>query len=171
GGGRTGAVAGGAGSRYRHARRAGLLSGGSCARTRRADRAPDHLHRLRDPAGRPPAHQAPAPAQPAAAAGGDRRGQRQVSAGKANGKRTTPPVRRPGGLAGKAAGLGGWAESLRRLAGWRQLGLAALLGALAAGALPPLYLVPLLVPAFVGLVWLLEGCAGWRRAFLVGWAF
>ncbi|SMF74476.1 Apolipoprotein N-acyltransferase [Tistlia consotensis] len=77
-------------------------------------------------------------------------------------------------LAGqRAAGdrLARWADRLRSLGGWRQLGLALLLGALAATALPPLYLVPLLVPAFTGLVWLLEGCRGWKRAFLVGWAF
>ncbi len=63
------------------------------------------------------------------------------------------------------------AEALRGLRGARQLGAALLLGLVSATALPPLYLVPLLVPAFTGLIWLLEGCPGWRRAFLVGWAF
>lgn len=67
--------------------------------------------------------------------------------------------------------LARWADRLRDLGGGRQLATALLLGALSGSALPPLHLVPLLVPAFVGLVWLLEGCAGWRRAFLVGWAF
>ena len=45
------------------------------------------------------------------------------------------------------------------------------LGLLAALALPPLYLVPLLWPAFAGFVWLLDGAAGSRRALAVGWCF
>jgi apolipoprotein N-acyltransferase len=67
------------------------------------------------------------------------------------------------------------AERLRALAGWRRALAAAGFGALAALALPPLHLVPALVPAFVGLLWLLEGaCAGRRRAwrgFLTGFWF
>ena len=64
--------------------------------------------------------------------------------------------------------LAGWFERRRGLA---RLGLAALLGALAVGALPPLYVVPLLVPAFTGLLWLLAGAAGRWGAFAIGWAF
>ena len=45
------------------------------------------------------------------------------------------------------------------------------LGLFAALALPPLYLVPLLWPAFAGFVWLLDGAAGSRRALAVGWCF
>ena len=67
------------------------------------------------------------------------------------------------------------ASALAALTGWRRLLLAGLLGALAAAALPPLYAVPLLLPAFCGALWLLdgagEGAAGGRRAALIGWAF
>jgi apolipoprotein N-acyltransferase len=61
----------------------------------------------------------------------------------------------------------------RRLAGtrgWRRAGLAAVLGALAAAALPPVHAVIALVPAFVGLVWLIESGSR-RRAFADGWWF
>jgi len=64
-------------------------------------------------------------------------------------------------IAGTLAGLGRW----------RALATAVTLGVLAAGALPPLYLLPLLWVAFPGLLWLLDGARGWRRAFLIGWAF
>ena len=49
--------------------------------------------------------------------------------------------------------------------------LAALLGAAATAALPPLFLVPLLVPAFTGLVWLLDAAPSRGRAFWLGWSF
>lgn len=55
--------------------------------------------------------------------------------------------------------------------GWRRRLLAAALGALATLALPPLHAVPALVPAFVGLVWLVDSSAGARRAFADGWWF
>jgi apolipoprotein N-acyltransferase len=68
--------------------------------------------------------------------------------------------------------------SLTRVAGWLErrrgparLVLAALFGVVAVGALPPLYIVPLIVPAFVGLLWLLRGVAGRWGAFATGWAF
>ncbi len=44
-------------------------------------------------------------------------------------------------------------------------------GLLAALALPPLHLVPLLWPAFTGLIWLLDGAARSRRALAIGWCF
>jgi apolipoprotein N-acyltransferase len=45
---------------------------------------------------------------------------------------------------------------------------ALVLGAAAAAALPPIYLLPLLVAAFGGLVWLLDGAKGpWQRGFAV----
>ncbi|HMA13468.1 MAG TPA: apolipoprotein N-acyltransferase [Kiloniellaceae bacterium] len=69
------------------------------------------------------------------------------------------------GLLGRPAG------ALAALAGWRRLLVAALLGALAAGAMPPLYLVPLLLPAFCGALWLLDGAATGRQAAATGWAF
>ena len=63
--------------------------------------------------------------------------------------------------------------------------MALFLGAISALALPPIYLVFMLLPAFAGLVWLIdgsrarEGARGWRRwigsaparAFGVGWWF
>ena len=51
-----------------------------------------------------------------------------------------------------------WAGALQ---GWRRFAVAFLLGALAAAALPPVDMVPLLFVAFSGLVWLAGGC---RRA-------
>jgi apolipoprotein N-acyltransferase len=73
-----------------------------------------------------------------------------------------------------AAGAG-WpvrlAAGLAGLSGWRRHGAAALCGALASAALPPLHLVPLLIPAFTGLLWLLDGAARRREAALLGWSF
>jgi apolipoprotein N-acyltransferase len=60
----------------------------------------------------------------------------------------------------------------RRIAGiarWKRIGLALLLGLLGAGAMPPFNLVPLLVPAFVGLFWLTDGAGTGKRAFADGW--
>ncbi len=74
-------------------------------------------------------------------------------------------------VAGPLAPLQGWASWTRSLTGWRRFGFAALMGALAAGALPPVDLTPLLVVSFTALVWLAD--AGDRRgdAFLLGWCF
>jgi apolipoprotein N-acyltransferase len=59
--------------------------------------------------------------------------------------------------------------------GWRRHGAAALCGVAAAAALPPLHLIPFLLIAFTGLVWLLDGieagAAGRRQAALIGWSF
>lgn len=74
-------------------------------------------------------------------------------------------------LAAAPRGLARLAQALAQLHGWRRLTLATLLGALAALALPPLHLVPLLWPAFIGLLWLLEGTPGAWAAFRLGWAF
>ncbi len=63
------------------------------------------------------------------------------------------------------------AGALSGLGVWRALATAMALGALAAGALPPLYALPLLWIAFPGLLWLLDGARRWPRAFLTGWAF
>src|SRR5207302_5600519 len=63
------------------------------------------------------------------------------------------------------------AQDLAALSGWRRYGLAFLLGALLAGALPPFDLTPLIFVAFPGLLWLDEGSAGpWASARL-GYAF
>jgi len=67
------------------------------------------------------------------------------------------------------------AAQVRALSGWRRVLCAALLGGLAALALPPFHFIPLLIPAFTGLVWLLEGTASAprvrRRAFGAGFWF
>jgi apolipoprotein N-acyltransferase len=63
------------------------------------------------------------------------------------------------------------AEALVGFAGWRRYLAAAILGALASAALPPTHIVPALWPAFVGLLWLLDGVRRPHVAFLVGWAF
>ncbi|MDP6786410.1 MAG: apolipoprotein N-acyltransferase [Rhodospirillales bacterium] len=57
------------------------------------------------------------------------------------------------------------------LSGWRRRAAAAGFGVLAAAALPPLHLVVLLVPAFMGLLWLTEGTRRWSTTFAVGWWF
>jgi apolipoprotein N-acyltransferase len=75
--------------------------------------------------------------------------------------------------------LHGLARRIMTLTGWRRLALAFVSGCMAAAAMPPLLLWPLLFAAFPILVWLLD--AGGReqrnrlssaaRAFAVGWAF
>jgi len=62
-------------------------------------------------------------------------------------------------------------ERTMALRGWRRWGLAFLLGALSAAALPPVHLVFLLVPAFIGWLWLIEGSATRRGALSAGWWF
>ncbi len=65
------------------------------------------------------------------------------------------------------------ALKLRLLAvtGWRRAAALAGLGILAALALPPLYFLPLLFPAFTGLVWRVEGEKSAAQAFVSGWWF
>ncbi|MBN42274.1 MAG: apolipoprotein N-acyltransferase [Alphaproteobacteria bacterium] len=59
--------------------------------------------------------------------------------------------------------------------GRRRFLLCLLLGAASALALPPFYFVPLLVPAFVGLLWLLAGADAdarpWRAGLWIGFSF
>jgi apolipoprotein N-acyltransferase len=57
------------------------------------------------------------------------------------------------------------------VSGWRRIVLALLLGALAVVALPPIHFWPALIPAFAGLLWMIEGRRGWRPAFVTGWLF
>lgn len=61
-----------------------------------------------------------------------------------------------------------WAGELQ---GWRRYLLGFLLGALAAAALPPVDIVPLLLVSFGGLTWLADGCRRPREAFILGWSF
>jgi apolipoprotein N-acyltransferase len=57
------------------------------------------------------------------------------------------------------------------LAGWRSLLAAFALGALATLALPPVHAVPVLLLSFPGLLALLGGAPGWRRAAAIGFAW
>jgi apolipoprotein N-acyltransferase len=70
-----------------------------------------------------------------------------------------------------AGNPGVWQSRVAALSGWRRRAAAVGLGILAAGAMPPLYLVFLLVPAFVGLVWLVDASPSRRAAFGTGWWF
>lgn len=65
--------------------------------------------------------------------------------------------------------LGGLARRMSALDGWRRVGVLVLLGALATLSLPPLGLLPVLLPALCGLVWVLDGTRSRRAAFAVGW--
>ncbi|WP_282604672.1 apolipoprotein N-acyltransferase [Pelagibius sp. Alg239-R121] len=67
--------------------------------------------------------------------------------------------------------LGRCAGFLAALTGWRRHAAAAVCGALGAAALPPVYLIPLLIPAFCGLLWLLDGVGRPRQALFLGWSF
>ena len=69
---------------------------------------------------------------------------------------------------GRADALAG---RLGTLAGWRRYAMAAALGTIATLALPPIHLMPVLYPAFAGLVWLLPAGLGRRTAFFTGWWF
>ena len=62
-------------------------------------------------------------------------------------------------------------DRVAAISGWRARGLATVFGAVAATAFPPVHLVILLIPAFVGWLWMIEGTSGWRRAFGAGWWF
>jgi len=50
-----------------------------------------------------------------------------------------------------------WRNQALMIRGWRRALLILLLGVLSVLALPPVHFIPALVPAFVGLVWLLDG--------------
>lgn len=63
------------------------------------------------------------------------------------------------------------AENIRSLVGWRRAGLAALAGGLAAAALPPLYILPVLLFSFPVFIWLIDASRSWKQAFFDGWWF
>ncbi len=78
-----------------------------------------------------------------------------------------------GHVAGRASAL---RDGMASRTGWRRAALAAGLGVIATTALPPVYLVPLVVVAFSGLVWLLDAVPTETRratwiAFAIGWWF
>src|ERR1700724_2407449 len=63
------------------------------------------------------------------------------------------------------------AQEIALLARWRRYGLAFVLGALLAGALPPIDLTPLIFIAFPGLLWLDEGSASIWASARLGYVF
>src|SRR5437868_15468375 len=63
------------------------------------------------------------------------------------------------------------AQEVAALAGWRRYGLAFVLGALLAGALPPIDMTPLIFIAFPGLLWLYEDSASVWTSARLGYAF
>ena len=63
------------------------------------------------------------------------------------------------------------ATHVAALDGWRRSLLGFCLGVAAAGALPPAHALPLLVPAFAGLLWLIAAARSPWRAALSGWWF
>ena len=63
------------------------------------------------------------------------------------------------------------AQEIALLTGWRRDGLAFVLGALLAGALPPIDLTPLIFIAFPGLLWLDEGSASIWASARLGYVF
>ena len=67
--------------------------------------------------------------------------------------------------------LAALALTLGAVSGWRRSALAAALGVLAAGALPPVHALPLLLVSFTGLVWLIDSSRSPWRAALAGWWF
>jgi len=60
-------------------------------------------------------------------------------------------------------------EWLHNITGWKRRFFASFLGALAALALPPIYLLPLIIPAFSGLFLLIQTSKTVRNAFWAGW--
>ncbi len=58
---------------------------------------------------------------------------------------------------------------LTRLTGWRRNLAAYLLGVCLTLAMPPVFLFPMLVPAFTGLLWLIQSADSKQRAFADGW--
>jgi apolipoprotein N-acyltransferase len=63
------------------------------------------------------------------------------------------------------------ADGLAGFSGWRRYGLAFVLGAGAAAALPPFDLMPLLAVVFTSLLWLDDGSANPWASFRLGWVF
>ncbi len=78
------------------------------------------------------------------------------------------------GLSSASIGVGPAAALKRRLTcltGWRRMAILGALGVMAALALPPWHLLPLLIPAFSGLLWVIEDGSAPGRAFADGWWF
>ncbi len=63
------------------------------------------------------------------------------------------------------------ADDVAALTGWRRYGLAFLLGIVAAAAMPPVDMTPLLAVSFPGLLWLDDGSASAGASFRLGWVY
>lgn len=63
------------------------------------------------------------------------------------------------------------ARRLAALRGWPRFWAALLCGLLGSAAFAPLWILPLLLPSFMGLLWLAAGATRGRAAFWLGWAF
>ncbi len=74
-------------------------------------------------------------------------------------------------MSGVAARLERWRLTLQTLTGWRRAVAAMMLGLCATLALPPVHALILLLPAFVGLTWMIDAAGSGRRAFWAGWWF
>jgi apolipoprotein N-acyltransferase len=72
---------------------------------------------------------------------------------------------------GPLAPLQGWATWTIGLTGWRRYLYAVLMGVIAAAALPPVDLTPLLLVSFPALVWLSDAVTRRDAAFFLGWSF
>ncbi len=70
-----------------------------------------------------------------------------------------------------AARLERWRLALQGLTGWRRAVAAMALGLCATLAVPPVQMLILLLPAFVGLTWMIDAAGSGRRAFWAGWWF
>ena len=70
-----------------------------------------------------------------------------------------------------SSGWNHFAVALGRRQGWRRVGAAFAFGLIAALALPPTDLFPVLGICFPALILLLRGAAGLRAAFITGWSF
>ncbi|MGH6982561.1 MAG: apolipoprotein N-acyltransferase, partial [Stellaceae bacterium] len=73
--------------------------------------------------------------------------------------------------AGPLAPLQGWAAWTIGLTRWRRHLYAMLMGAIAAAALPPVDLTPLLFVSFTSLIWLSDASTRRGSSFLLGWSF
>jgi apolipoprotein N-acyltransferase len=63
------------------------------------------------------------------------------------------------------------AEKFRAMQGWKAYASAFVLGLCYTLAFPPFWLLPLAILGFCGWLWLLQGAATPRRAFMLGWWF
>src|SRR5262249_51220102 len=136
--------------RREHAGRPGVLADREGAQPRRAGE-PSLRHHLRGARCRPAHDQAAEDPQPAAA-GGDRDAglTRAMVAEASAGIAARDSMGAPAGPLALPEAIARWVGGL---SGWSRRGLAVVMGALAALALPPVHAVPMLLIAFPVLVW------------------